>query len=107
MSEASLLGQHLEDEHHPKSGFMLQAVNIYLNIHREHGPKSAPRHGHSVGSVQKWDEEYIHHQEEMEAEYARDAGAAESRQASLQGCLVRYVAEILGAMAVEHGLAYP
>lgn len=79
MSEASLAGGHLQDEHHPNSHFMLQAVNIYLNIYADQGPKSAPRHGHQIGDVGKWDREYENNMEQMQAEYAREAGATESR----------------------------
>ena len=79
MSESSLAGKHLADEHHPNPSFMLGAVNIYLNLYQAHGPKTKSKPGHYIGDVEQWDREYDSRMEEMQAEYAREAGAVESR----------------------------
>lgn len=73
MSEAFLTGTHLRDEHHPGTNFMLQVMNIYLNLYQSHGSKAVQRATHSIGDVGVWDQEYDNHMEEMQAEYAQDA----------------------------------
>ena len=35
-SEAFLYGEHLRDWHHPEPAFMLDIMDTYLNMHRQH-----------------------------------------------------------------------
>ena len=79
MSESFLVGKHLRDEHHPNKDFMLQAMNVYLNLYQEHGSKARQKGRHAVGDVGRWDLEYQDRMEEIQAEYAREAQAEEAR----------------------------
>ncbi len=80
MSDSFLTGGHLRDEHHPNTNFMLQIMNVYLNLYHQHGSRNASSGGHSIGDVGQWDREYEMRNEEMRAEYARQAEAEASRQ---------------------------
>ena len=42
MSETFLGGSHIRDLHHPKPFFLLQALNIFLNLQQEHGTPPRP-----------------------------------------------------------------
>ena len=78
MSDAFLAGQHLRDEHHPKADFMLQVMNIYLNLHAEHGHPPRPAKG-LPGSVEKWDAEYLEHAESVQQAHLAEIEQAQQR----------------------------
>lgn len=79
MSDSFLTGGHLRDEHHPNTNFMLQVVNVYLNLYHQHGSHNSASGGHAIGEVEQWDREYENRMEEMQSEYAREAESEASR----------------------------
>ena len=79
MSDSFLTGGHLRDWHHPNTNFMLQVVNVYLNLYHQHGSQTADSGGHAIGDVGPWDQEYESRMEEMQAEYAREAESEAAR----------------------------
>lgn len=78
MSDSFLTGQHLRDEHHPKPEFMLQILNLYLNLQLEHGHPPRPALG-APGSVAKWDATYVENAEAMQQAYLAGTEAAQQR----------------------------
>lgn len=80
MSESFLSGRHLRDFHHPNQQFMLQAMNMYLNLNAMLGSQPRPVTS-SIGDVARWDAEFLTHAEEMQQSYLNEAKAEEGRLA--------------------------
>jgi len=78
MSETFLRGGHLRDEHHPGRPFMLEVMGVYLNLLREHGGRARRPRAHFKGDVRRWDAEYEHRGEGLQAEYLQEANATEA-----------------------------
>lgn len=78
MSDAFLAGQHLRDEHHPNREFMMQVLNMYLNLHASLG-RAPHAVSHTRGSVDAWDADYSAHAEQLQARYQREMAAVQRR----------------------------
>lgn len=86
MSESFLANEHLRDEHHPKREMLLQVLNLYLNLHLEHGaaPKpaelAAARSAEDVAdAVRRWDEQYLENAGSVQSGYLYDAERTQDR----------------------------
>lgn len=86
MSESFLAARHLRDAHHPNRDFTLHVMNVYLNLHWQHGyaPRTAQRPArHAIFSpadnVRRWDQQYLEGADKLQSAYLTDAKVTQER----------------------------
>lgn len=57
MTETFIDASHLRDPHHPNTGFMMQVVDIYLNLHNSFGFPMPPKM-HEIGDLERYDRDW-------------------------------------------------